>query len=1021
MSAGVWPTEAVLALAPDAASARSGRELSNPRKWASYGRDEAGLWGECQGSGAKPYQTAIDLAGDAPAFHCSCPSRKFPCKHGLGLFLLHANEPGKLPETDAPAWVASWREGRSKRAEKKAERAAVAAADPESDADAAKKAQQKARRQAARCEAMAAGLEDLALWLADIVRQGLVAVPDWPPKAWDERARRLVDAQMPALAGHVRRLGDMPLSGPDWQGLLLERLARLHLLVEGARRLDELPEELQATIRAAQGVPVETDALRAGPALRDAWQVLGSRAELLPEDRLRLQRTWLLGRESGRVALLLDFAHLSQPRGGLALVPGTAVAAAIAPYPGAGTERALLVERLGEPAPLGEIAGAAPIADAWSRWTALGAESPWTDRTLVALRDVVLERADAAWRLRDAAGAVLPVSPRFDGGWDLLARTGGAPVTLAGEFDGRSVLPLGVAIDGAYHPVPQAGEPEAELPAPPPLGGPPALEAAWRELTTSAVVGVERRPPDWSRLDPVLGPIAAGLADRDPPARLLAAAGALALYARAGRLPDRDAAPLPDPSPPEDRPAPGPAPTRRLLAMLGGTHAEFLDEWLGLLADRGGRLPHEALVELLGRARGGHALRPAVGKVLGRRGRWLAGWNPDWAFAAGVEPPPEGLDEAWQTGDVIDRLAAFGVKRAADPDGARGWLESTWNAEPADRRADFVARLEANLGAADEPFLERALDDRSKVVRRLAAGLLSRLPASRLAARMRDRAAAVVHWEAPPEAPAGGLLGRVGGMLSRLAGASPPTLVVVPPVACPADWVRDGIEPKLDSEAKAHDFGERAWWLAQVVEAVPASSWAEMLGAGPAAIVAAAAATEWGGPLRWGWSRAARRDGDAAWAAALLDWPKADRHHEARAEGLFRLLPPEERDRRIQAALEADAGRLRSRHAALRLLLIAGGPLGEPAARALVARLQGELAEGRSRERHEQHYETRSLLARLPALLPVSLLAEAERGWPVLDAETTPSGYHWAVSQSTIDELVAALRFRRELHEEFSR
>jgi len=27
-----------------------------------------------------------------PAFKCSCPSRKFPCKHGLGLLLLYASD-----------------------------------------------------------------------------------------------------------------------------------------------------------------------------------------------------------------------------------------------------------------------------------------------------------------------------------------------------------------------------------------------------------------------------------------------------------------------------------------------------------------------------------------------------------------------------------------------------------------------------------------------------------------------------------------------------------------------------------------------------------------------------------------------------------------------------------------------------------------------------------------------------------------------------------------------------------------
>ena len=54
--------EQILALAPDDASRKSGKELASPAKWVSKGADERALWGECQGSGSKPYQTQIDLA-----------------------------------------------------------------------------------------------------------------------------------------------------------------------------------------------------------------------------------------------------------------------------------------------------------------------------------------------------------------------------------------------------------------------------------------------------------------------------------------------------------------------------------------------------------------------------------------------------------------------------------------------------------------------------------------------------------------------------------------------------------------------------------------------------------------------------------------------------------------------------------------------------------------------------------------------------------------------------------------------
>jgi predicted signal transduction protein with EAL and GGDEF domain len=82
------------------------------------GASDAAVWGECQGSGSKPYQTQVDVSGAGPTFRCSCPSRKFPCKHGLALLLLQAQTPQTFTAAE-PAWVSEWRASRQERAEKK--------------------------------------------------------------------------------------------------------------------------------------------------------------------------------------------------------------------------------------------------------------------------------------------------------------------------------------------------------------------------------------------------------------------------------------------------------------------------------------------------------------------------------------------------------------------------------------------------------------------------------------------------------------------------------------------------------------------------------------------------------------------------------------------------------------------------------------------------------------------------------------------------------------------------------------
>src|SRR5262245_38024511 len=105
-----WTAEQILALAPDASSAKAGQSLASPGHWLTLGHDPRCAWGECRGSGQKPYQTQIDLG--EPAFRCSCPSRKFPCKHGLGLFLLLERQPAAFSQAEPPAWVQQWLESR---------------------------------------------------------------------------------------------------------------------------------------------------------------------------------------------------------------------------------------------------------------------------------------------------------------------------------------------------------------------------------------------------------------------------------------------------------------------------------------------------------------------------------------------------------------------------------------------------------------------------------------------------------------------------------------------------------------------------------------------------------------------------------------------------------------------------------------------------------------------------------------------------------------------------------------------
>ncbi|MFD9859294.1 DUF5691 domain-containing protein [Streptomyces alboflavus] len=381
----------------------------------------------------------------------------------------------------------------------------------------------------------------------------------------------------------------------------------------------------------------------------------------------------------------------------------------------------------------------------------------------------------------------------------------------------------------------------------------------WEELVTAALLGTDRRTP------PLVTP------GRDAPTALLDAAAVQTVRRRAGLRPV-PAAERPAPAPADPRPVVPAAARRRLATLLadqpsasGGRRGtapdlmELLPQWLALAGERGFTAPPELLPALLNAARGRTDLRPQALAFAGPRAQWLARFNPDWKFAlrtaAGSAPatgPQDGPDiqRRWQEGLFAERVALLAALRAHAPDDARELLSGTWATERAEDRLMFLDSLRTGLRAADEPFLEQALGDRSRNVRATAAELLSALPDSALAARMADRAASCV-------------------ALDRTAGR--PELTVEAPHECDAGMERDGVAPKPPAGR-----GERSWWLGQLVEAAPLTAWQRRLGdRTPAEIVALPVADGWRAELHAAWCRAAVRQRDTGWSRALLGAPSA--------------------------------------------------------------------------------------------------------------------------------------------------
>jgi hypothetical protein len=421
--------EQVLALAPDDSSVKAASGLVSDSKWGLLGADDDAVWGECQGSGSKPYRAQVDLA--ALVSRCSCPSRKFPCKHGLALLLLYSQGNPRFSSAVRPDWVEEWLASRRDRAEKKQKADESAAA--QAAADPAIAAAARAKREGARWKRIEQGTVELQRWIADQFRRGLARFGPEQHKDWLAMAARMVDAQAPGLAPRIQEALELMASGGPRHADVVERLGLLQLVVEGVIRREQLSPSRLADLRAVLGwAPDKEEVTAAGEAVMDNWCVLGMVATER-DAKLSERRVWLQGMRSGRQALLQDFAY-----GGRGWDQGWRhggqYAATLHFYPGSVPLRAVGTDvQPGGPVPM-------PVyddADAAIESASLAfSRNPWLAQVPLVVPSATVMRQEAGWSVRTVAG-VFRIEIGDAAAWGLMAFSGGHSVHLMGEWDGH--------------------------------------------------------------------------------------------------------------------------------------------------------------------------------------------------------------------------------------------------------------------------------------------------------------------------------------------------------------------------------------------------------------------------------------------------------------------------------------------------------------------------------------------------------------------------------------------------------
>ncbi len=439
-------------VAPDQASLKAASKLMKVAKWPVRSVDASGplMWGECQGSGANPYRVIVDR--NDLGYKCTCPSRKFPCKHALALMWMYADDASAFGEAAVPEWAAEWVGRRRKTAstapsqpERATGKSISGAALPDADADAAPSPEDIAKREKAaakRREATRAGVEpathDLEIWIGDQLRAGLSTFLADATDRCRRIAARMVDAKATALAGRIDELPARLLNLPaeDRVDAAISELGKLVLLVRAWRANPDDPELHRAMIAAEtrEQIFAAPDA----PEVTSVWEVVGDRVTTR-RDGLISQATWLLNLGAGPgFALLLDFFPANANKRTSPFAHGEQFNATLRYYPARAPLRALIADR----SPVTERVEAWPDHHAIQAQIAAHQDAaPWSlDTPLLLPAGRVMEAAGRCWWAGGEQALPLSTSP------DPVAR-GTALTALAGVWNGFAFDALGATSD----------------------------------------------------------------------------------------------------------------------------------------------------------------------------------------------------------------------------------------------------------------------------------------------------------------------------------------------------------------------------------------------------------------------------------------------------------------------------------------------------------------------------------------------------------------------------------------------
>jgi len=437
-------------LAPKESTFKAGKKLSTVSGWEYLQKSERALWGSIKGSGKKSYLVQVDTTNIA--FKCTCPSRQFPCKHAIGLLLVESGDSSAFAKSNEPDYVQDWIDKRAQRAEK-VEKEVKELTEEEQE----KKSSAKAKRQGDRLQATLSGVAELKRWLKDMIRIGILELPNRKDLYFTAMIERMVDSKAPGLAGWIKSLKNLKYNEERvWQDQAIAIISKLYLLISAAENLENYSTSDQLAIKGLLGWTYNQKDLSADDntlKVKDHWLVLGSHQEV--QDDLTIHRYWLYGLESGKDTLIIQFENKYTTQANLTpIIEGTTIEAELGYYPSLAPHRAFLHKQKERYQTVTHLPIVSP---SWAAYSDSSLEilkqDPWSNNRSGIIAEVKLIKKENSLVAIDANKQYREITDDIDEDKisTLLLLSNSESITLSFVESIDGILPLGILKNQNYH------------------------------------------------------------------------------------------------------------------------------------------------------------------------------------------------------------------------------------------------------------------------------------------------------------------------------------------------------------------------------------------------------------------------------------------------------------------------------------------------------------------------------------------------------------------------------------------